>query len=136
VTQAKPSPEPSTAELISRLSEQTSRLVRDEMRLARAELSSKAKQGGLGVGLLGAGGVLAWFGVGALIATAIIALSLLLPAWAAALIVTAVLFVVAGILALVGKKKVSALSPTPERTVQNVKQDITEVKERTHHDHA
>ncbi len=135
MTQAKPSFEPSTAELISRLSEQTSRLVRDEMRLARAEFSSTAKQGGLGVGLLGAGGVLAWFGVGALIATAMIALSLVLPAWAAALIVTALLFIVAGILALIGKKKVSALSPMPELTVRNVKQDIAEVKERTHHDH-
>lgn len=129
-------PEPSTAELITRLSEQTSRLVRDELKFARAEFTAKAKQGGVGAGYLGAGGVLAWFGFGALIAAAILALALVLPAWAAALIVAAVLFIAAGIAALLGKKKVEDLSPTPERTITNVKRDVAEVKESTHHDNA
>jgi hypothetical protein len=136
MAERNPSSEPSTAELISRLTEQTSRLVRDEMRLAQAEISAKAKQGGIGIGLFGVGGVLALFGFGALIATAIIALSLVLPAWAAGLIVTGVLFAAAGIAALLGKQKVSQLPPTPERAIANVKRDIEEVKERTHHDNA
>lgn len=130
------SSEPSPAELISRLSEQTSRLVRDEFKLARAEMTATAKQGGVGAGLLGAGGALAAYGFAALIATAIIALALVLPAWAAALIVTAVLFIAAAIAALVGKKKVQALSLTPERTIDSVQEDIAEVKGQTHHDHA
>ncbi|WOF22446.1 phage holin family protein [Microbacterium betulae] len=129
-------PEQSTAELISQLSAQTSRLVRDEMRLVQAEFAAKTKQGGLGVGLLGAGGILAWFGLGALVATAIVALSLLVPAWAAGLIVTAILFIAAGIAAMLGKKKVESLSPAPERTITNVKRDIAEVKEHSHHDNA
>lgn len=52
----------STGELISRLSEQTSTLIRDEMRLATAELSAKAKHAGAGLGMFGAGGLLAFFG--------------------------------------------------------------------------
>lgn len=126
----RPPEEPSVADLVDRLSEQTSRLVRDELRLARAEYTEKAKQGGTAAGLFGAGAGLAWFGLGALIATAILLLALVLPAWAAALIVTAVIFAAAGIAALLGKKKTEGLSPTPERTVATVRRDADEIKER------
>ncbi|WP_243832306.1 phage holin family protein [Nesterenkonia aurantiaca] len=119
---------------MTRLSEQTSRLVRDEVRLAQAELTAKARQGGIGAGFLGVGGILAWFGVGALITTSILGLALILPAWAAALIVTAVLFIAAAITALLGKKRLEELSPAPERTITNVKLDVAEVKEHTRHD--
>ena len=117
------------------LSEQTSRLIRSELQLAKVELKNSAKHAGLGAGLFGGAGVLAWFGLGALIATAIIALDLVFPLWAAALIVTLVLFVAAGITALVGKKQVQQVSPTPERTIENVKRDVQEVKESRSHDH-
>lgn len=126
----RPPEEPSVADLVDRLSEQTSRLVRDELKLARAEYTEKAKQGGTAAGLFGAGAVLAWFGLGALIATAILLLALVLPAWAAALIVTAVIFAAAGIAALLGKKKTEGLSPTPERTVATVRRDADVIKER------
>jgi uncharacterized membrane protein YqjE len=125
----------STGQLISQLSEQTSTLVRSELALAKVELTNSAKHAGLGAGLFSVAGVLAWFGLGALIATAIIALDLVLPLWAAALIVTLVLFVAAGIAALVGKKQVQQVAPTPERTVENVKLDVQEVKESRSHDH-
>ena len=125
----------STGELVTRLSEQTSRLVRDELRLAQAEMSQKAKHGGIGAGLFGAGGLLALFGLGTLIAAAVLALALVLPAWAAALIVAAVLFVAAGIAALVGKKEIQQATPTPERTVETVKDDIEEIKGAARHDH-
>ena len=125
----------STGQLISQLSEQTSTLVRSELQLAKVELKNSAKHAGLGVGLFSVAGVLAWFGLGALIATAIIALDLVLPLWAAALIVTLVLFLAAGIAALVGKKQVQQVTPTPERTVENVKLDVQEVKESRSHDH-
>lgn len=126
----------STGQLMGQLSEQTSRLVRSELQLAKVELTNSAKHAGLGVGLFSVAGVLAWFGLGALIATAIIALDLVLPLWAAALIVTSVLFVAAGIAALVmGKRQVQQVTPTPERTVENVKRDVQEVKESRSHDH-
>ncbi|WP_369699686.1 phage holin family protein [Nesterenkonia sp. Act20] len=136
MSQTERSTEPSIAELMTRLSEQSSRLIRDELKLAQAELTSKAKRGGIGAGYLGAGGILAWFGFGALIATAILGLAVVLPAWAAGLIVTAVLFIGAAIAALLGKKKVKDLSPVPERTVTNVNRDVAELKEHARHDHA
>ncbi|MEV4489385.1 phage holin family protein [Micromonospora coxensis] len=117
--------EPSTAELVQRATEQVSRLVRDELALARAELTQKGKHAGIGIGLFGGGGALALYGLGALVATAILLLDLVLPAWAAALIVAVVLFLIAGIFALVGKKQVSrAVPPVPESTVRSVRADV------------
>lgn len=126
----------STGELIARLSEQSSTLIRDEMRLAKAEFSEKAKHAGVGLGMFGAGGLLAFFGIGAAIATAVIALALIWPAWLAALAVTALLFIIAAIVALVGKKQVNAAgSLKPERTIENVKKVATEIKENAGHEH-
>ncbi|MGB5952838.1 MAG: phage holin family protein [Ornithinimicrobium sp.] len=125
--------EASTGELIARLSEQTSTLIRDEMRLAKAEMSQAAKHAGVGLGMFGAGGLLALLGLGAGVATAIIALALVLPTWAAALIVTAVLLVAAAIVSLLGKKQVEQAKPTPERTMANVKEDVSTVKENASH---
>ncbi|GID27185.1 phage holin family protein [Paractinoplanes brasiliensis] len=119
----------STAELIQRASEQVSRLVRDEIALAKAELAEKGKHAGIGIGLFGTGGVLAMYGVGTLIATLIIVFDLFLPLWLAALIITVALFLVAGILALVGKKQVTkAVPPEPQAAIESVKADVEEVK--------
>jgi uncharacterized membrane protein YqjE len=128
--------DPSVGELVTRLSEQVSRLVRDELLLAQTELKASAKHAGLGAGLFGTAGVLALFGLGALITTAIAGLALVLPLWAAALIVAAVLLAAAGIAALVGRKQVRRTSLVPERTVDNIKRDVQEVQEARHHDHA
>jgi uncharacterized membrane protein YqjE len=130
-----PAGEPTVGELMTRLSEQTSHLVRDELALAQIELRDTAKQAGKGAGLLSGAAVLAWFGLGAAIATAIIALALVLPLWASALIVTAVVFVAAGVLGLMGRNETQKVSPTPERTVGNVKRDVEEVQEARHRDH-
>ncbi|MFI9640668.1 phage holin family protein [Micromonospora sp. NPDC051925] len=120
--------EPSTAELVQRATEQVSRLVRDELALARAELTQKGKHAGIGIGLFGGGGALALYGLGALVAAAILLLALVVPAWAAALIVAVVLFLIAGVLALVGKKQVShAVPPVPAATVRSVRADVDTV---------
>lgn len=124
-------PTGSTAELMRQLSEQTTRLVRDEVALAKAEFSEKGKRAGIGAGMFGAAAVLALFGLGALVATAISALALGLSTWLAALIVAVVLFGVAGALALVGKGQVQrAVPPAPEEAMNSVKTDIDVVKER------
>jgi uncharacterized membrane protein YqjE len=126
---ARPTTDQSTAELVQRASEQITRLVRDEIALAKAELAEKGKHAGVGVGLFGGAGVLALYGVGAMFATLIIVLDLFLPLWLAALIVTVVLFVVAGILALLGKNQVTkAVPPEPTEAVASVKADVDEVK--------
>ena len=120
----------STAELVQRASEQVSRLVRDEIALAKAELAEKGKHAGIGAGLFGGGGVLALYGVGALVATLIVVFDLFLPLWLAALIITVVLFAVAGVLALLGKKQVTkAVPPEPKAAIESVKADVDEVKQ-------
>jgi uncharacterized membrane protein YqjE len=126
---ARPVTDQSTSELVQRASEQITRLVRDEIQLAKAELTQKGKHVGIGVGLFGGAGVLVMYGVGALIATLIIVLDLFLDLWLAALIVTASLFLAAGLLALLGKIQVSKASPPePQEAVASVKADVDEVR--------
>ncbi|GGU35462.1 membrane protein [Nocardioides albus] len=118
-------------ELVSRLSDEVSGLVRGELELARLELTEKAKHTGKGAGAFGAAGLLALYGLGVLIATAILALSLVLDAWLAALLVGVVILAIAGIVALLGKKQVSEGAPLkPERATESIKRDVEAVKHR------
>jgi uncharacterized membrane protein YqjE len=123
--------EPSTGDLMRQLSEQTSSLVRAELQLAQVEMTEKAKKAGIGAGLFGGAGVVALYGVGSLIATLILVLIAIgLAPWLSALIITVVLFAIAGVAALMGKKQVSQATPAaPERTIENVKKDVETVKE-------
>lgn len=119
----------STAELVKVASEQIQRLVRDELKLAQAELTRKGKHAGIGAGLFGAGGLIALYGVAALLTAVVLLLTYVMPAWVAAVIVGVVLLGVAGLLALVGKKQVQQATPAaPEETVNNVKADVATVR--------
>ena len=121
----------STGELVKLLSEQVSVLVRDELKLAQLEMTRKGKQAGLGAGLLGVSGLTALYGAGCLLACVIIALSGVVAAWLAALIVAAALLLFAGVAALVGKGRLQkATPPVPEETVDSIKTDVEEIKER------
>ncbi|KAA1425399.1 phage holin family protein [Mumia zhuanghuii] len=136
MTQPQSRSDESIADLVRDMSTQTSRLVRDELRLAQAELTQKGKRAGIGVGELGGAGLLALYGLGALFAAIIAALALVMDTWLAALIVAVVLFAIAAVLAVAGKKQVQkAVPPVPEHTVENVKADIAEVKEARSHEH-
>ena len=120
-------------ELVSRATEQMSRLIRDEMALARAEMQEKVKHAGIGVGMFGAAGVAALFGVGALVATAIMALATAMDAWLAGLVVAVVLLGAAGLIALAGKQQVAEGSPpVPEEAIESVHEDIDEIKAAAH----
>jgi uncharacterized membrane protein YqjE len=127
-------------ELVKDLSTQVSTLVRQELELAKVELTAKGKQAGIGAGMLGGAGLFALYGVGALVATAILALSTAIAGWLAALIVAVVLFAVAGVLGLLGKARAQrAVPPLPEQTVATVKEDVRYTKEhvaeaRHHHE--
>ena len=115
--------------VVHRLSEQIPELVRSEIRLAQAELTEKGKRAGLGVGLFSVAGLCALYGVAALLTAVIVLLDLVLPLWAAALIVTGVLFAIAGVAALTGKKKVGeATPPAPEKAIAGVKEDVATLK--------
>ena len=118
-------------ELVRQLTEQSSTLIRQELRLATAELQEKGKHAGVGAGMFGGAGVVALYGVGALIAAAIIGLATLIEPWIAAVIVGVVLLVVAGVVALLGKKQVQQATPAkPEQAIDSVQRDINTVKER------
>ncbi len=115
----------STGDLLKQLSEEVSTLVRQEVELAKSELTEKGKKAGLGAGMFGGAGL---FGVTAFLALTtclILALSQGMDGWLAALIVTVVYGAVAGVLALAGKKKVEeAGPPQPEQTVETLKEDV------------
>jgi uncharacterized membrane protein YqjE len=123
--------EHSTGELIKQLSEQISLLVRDELKLAQLEMTRKGKRAGMGIGMLGGGGLVALYGLGCLTACVIIAISGVMAAWLAALIVGATLLAVAGVTALIGRSRLQkATPPVPQETVSSVKADVAEIRER------
>jgi uncharacterized membrane protein YqjE len=130
---AAPSHPSSTADLVRQLSEQASRLVREELHLALLEMTRKGKQAGAGVGMFGVSSFVALYGMGCLIACVIIAISGAVAAWLSALIVGAALLSVAGLLALAGKGRLSkATPPVPKAALASVQSDIETIKERAH----
>ena len=119
------------SELMKDLSDQTTRLVRQEIELAKAEMTEKGKQVGIGAGAFGGAALVGLYAVGALTAALVLVLSTALDAWLAALIVGVVYAAVAGVLALVGKSKAQAGSPpVPERAIESTKEDVEWAKTR------
>jgi Putative Actinobacterial Holin-X, holin superfamily III len=118
-------------ELVKQLADQTSTLMRQEMDLAKAEMTQKAKTAGQGAGLLSAAAVIGLLGAGALTAFLIMLLDGALANWLSALIVGVVFAAIAGILALQGKQRIQrATPPAPEQTVETVKEDVAWAKTR------
>jgi hypothetical protein len=113
------------AELVKQLAGQTSTLVRQELDLAKAEMSQKATVAGKGAGLLGGAAVVGLLAAGSLTACLILALSEVIPDWLAALIVAVVMGAIAAVLALQGRNRIRAATPpVPEQTVETVKEDV------------
>jgi uncharacterized membrane protein YqjE len=121
--------EPTLGALVHDLSQQIPELIRSELRLAQVEVAEKGKRAGFGLGMFGVSGLLAFFGVAALLTTAVLALDQVMPAWLATLVVALVLLAGAGVVALLGKNQVSQATPAmPERAVQGLKEDIATIK--------
>jgi hypothetical protein len=120
----------SAGELTAQLGQQLSRLVRDEIALARVEATQKAKQIGAGIGMFGAAGGMAFFGACCLVTAAILGFANVLQPWLAAIIVALILFLVAGLVALPGWKGITAKHPAvPQDSVDSLKADVSAVKE-------
>ena len=118
-------------ELVKQLAQETSTLVRQELQLAKAELTQQGKRAGVGAGELGGAGLVALYALGALTACFIAALAIVLPVWAAALIVAAVYGAVAGVLALIGRRQLQQnMPPKAPRTERTIQEDIEWVKTR------
>lgn len=121
--------EPTLGALAHQLTTQVPELIRSEIRLAQAEMAEKGKRAGLGLGMFSTAGLLAFFGAATLVATAVLALALVLDAWLAALVVALLLFAAAALFGMMGKKKVDEATPLkPERAVEGVTDDIATVK--------
>jgi MFS family permease len=128
---SSPASDASLGELVKQLSEQSSRLARQEVELAKAELAAKGKRAGIGAGMFGGAGAFGFYGLGALIAAAVLALATAVTPWLAALIVAVVLAAIAGILALIGKHEIQeATPPVPEQAAESVKEDVEFAKTR------
>ena len=119
----------SLGELLKQLSEQTTRLVHQELELAKAELTQKGKQAGMGAGMFGGAGALGLAALGALTACFILALNAVMPAWLAALIVAVVYGIIAFVLVKQGQARIKqATPPVPTQTIETVKEDVAWAK--------
>ena len=119
-------------ELLKQLSQETTTLVRQELDLAKAEMAEKGKQAGMGAGMFGGAGLAGLLALIALTLCLIFALDTAMRGWLAALVVTAMWALIAGVLALTGKSKVQeATPPVPEQTIETTKEDIEWAKSQT-----
>ena len=120
-----------TGELLKQLSDQTTTLVKQEIDLAKAELSEKGKKAGMGAGMFGGAGLFGVLALAALTTCIIALLDTAMDLWLAALIVTVAYAAIAGVLALQGRNKVQeAGPPVPEQAKDSVKEDLEWAKTR------
>ena len=125
----EPAPPASTSDLVSQAAAQISTLVRDELALAKLELTEKGKRAGIGGGLFGGAAVLGLYGLGLLLALAVVLLDLVWPLWLALLVMLVVVLAAAGVAALIGKRKLTAaVPPVPSAAVASTKADVRTVK--------
>ena len=121
----------STAALLTGLTDQVTRLVRDEVRLGQAEVTTRAEELGVGAGLFGGAGQVAVLGLNALVTAAVLALADVIPGWLAGIVLAVVLSAVAAVLALLGRKDVQqAAPPLPTETLESARTDMATIKDR------
>jgi uncharacterized membrane protein YqjE len=119
-------------ELLKQLANETTTLVRQELELAKAELTEKGRKAGPGFGMWGAAGVVGLLALGALTAFFILALDGFMPNWLAALVVAVAYGAIAGVLYLTGKQRVEEAGPVkPEQTIETLKEDVEWAKHPT-----
>lgn len=116
--------EKSLGDLFGDLARDTSRLVRQEVRLAKAEVTEKATKAGKDAALIAGGGVLAFYALGAFFTALIFGLiAMKMPAWGAALLVGVVIAVAAALLIMQGIAGLKRINPIPEQTIETLKED-------------
>jgi Putative Actinobacterial Holin-X, holin superfamily III len=119
----------STAELVNHAAAQVTTLVRDELALARAELTERGKRAGIGGGLLGGAVILSWYGLGLVITLIVVTLDLVWPLWLAVLMVAGLVFAIAGLVALLGRRHLSrAVLPVPSEAAASVAADVETIR--------
>jgi uncharacterized membrane protein YqjE len=114
--------------IVRGLTEDFSTLFRSEVALAKLELKETVAGLGGGIGLFAGALFCGLFGLALLLVTLILVIALWIPAWASTLIIAVLLFIVTGVLAMMGKKKFSAVEFVPTETVKSVKADVEAIK--------
>lgn len=128
MTTSQGSPERTIGQLVADATHDVSTIVRSEIALAKAEITADAKRASAGAGMFAGAAFVALLGLIFLFHTIANVLDLWLPLWAGYLITTGLLFLVAGILALVGRAQMKKLKGKPERTIKNAQQTIDALK--------
>jgi len=123
--------ERSTGEIMQDVIRDVGEVVRGEVRLAKAEMVETARNAGTAGGFFGGAAVCGLMGVAALVVAAIAGLALLMPLWAAALIMGVLLACIGGAMYAGGRSKLKEVHPVPEKTVQTIKDDVQWAKHRT-----
>lgn len=131
-----PTPQPAVSagsertigQLVVSATDEVKGLVQDHIALAKAEVTQGAKVMGKGVGMLAAAGFMALLGLIFLLHTLARVIAIWLPVWAGYGIVVLVLFLVAGVLALVGKKALDKAKPKPEKAIASAEATIAQFK--------
>lgn len=122
----------STTELVLHASEQIVRLVREELELARAELTAKGRRAGKGAGMLGGAALLGFYGLGVLVIAAVLGLAVVVPGWLSALIIGVVLLLLAGLVAQIGRRQLRQ-PPVPWAAARSMREDLDTVTEAVRH---
>jgi uncharacterized membrane protein YqjE len=120
----------SLGELFSDLTREMSNLVRQEVELAKTEMTGKASKAGKNAAMLIVGGAMLYAAFLALVATCIIALAYALPWWLAALIMTVIVAIIGGVLAWISAQKLKTMQLAPTETVDTIKEDATWMKQQ------
>ena len=125
-------PERTIGQLVADATHDVSTIVRSEIALAKAEVTADAKKAGAGAGMLAGAAFVAVIGLIFLFHTVVAVIDIWLPEWAGYLITTALLFVIAGILALIGRAQLKKMRGKPEQTIRNAEQTIDALKGNGH----
>lgn len=127
---ATPQTQRTVADVLQNIVSNLQQIVRAEFRLAKVELQDKAGQAAKPAGLLGTGAALACYGVGFVFLGIVYALALAIPQWAAALVVGVFLTLVGAAFVFAGRKGLKKITPTPDRTVETLKENVQWAKEQ------
>jgi cytochrome c biogenesis protein CcdA len=128
-----PRQERTLGQLVASATKEISTLVRGEIALAKAEVSVQFKKAGKGGGLLAAAAVIGFYSVYFIFTTLVEVLDIWLPRWAAYLIITVLMLVIAGVLAMLGVKKMKTVEPSPKRAIAQAEQTVAALKSATEH---
>ena len=129
-TQNTPKQDLSLGQLFGELSQDVSRLVRAEVKLAKTEMTEKASKTGKDVGTVVAGGMLAYAGLLAVIAAIIAGLALFIPLWLSALIVGVIVIAIGAFIVKAGLDRLKQQNIAPEQTIQSLKENVEWAKQQ------